>query len=221
MVAEWHTEYKIRHTKGATTSVADTYENDPYKDHPEDDPRRQGKMHYHEYEVRPIEVARIVHQNPVGDLFELKERHHKGADVQLPLRTIQLHVSQLLAGEMTRMHKHHNEAAIYVIEGKGYSLVQGVRYDWQQGDFLYMPSMTWHQHFNEGPERAVYLGITNKRMLDWLGLDRRVEAGINMTDEQVQKEIETVQPSPYSWYSITPEGGVRFGPPGFIKHEGD
>ena len=193
------------------------YTDDPYRDHPEADPRRQGKMHYHEYEVRPIAAEHIFHKNPAAALFELKERHHKGADVQLPLRTIQLHLSQLRPGETTRMHKHHNEAAVYIVAGRGYSTVQGKRYDWEQGDFLYIPTMTWHQHVNDSTADAMYMGITNKRMLDWLGLDRRVEAGINITDEEVQREIATMEPSPYSWYSISPEGDVRFGPPGFIR----
>jgi hypothetical protein len=36
--------------------------------------------------------------------------------------------------------------------------------------------------------------------------------------EDVQKEIESGKFSPYSYYSINPEEGVRFGPEGFITH---
>lgn len=184
----------------------------------ESHPRRHGKMHYHEEIVRPIRVARIVHKKPHADLYDLPERGHPARDVDLPLRTIQLHVARLDPGCSTRLHKHHNEAAIYCMRGRGYTVVQGVRFDWEEGDFLYMPPMQWHTHVNESDAPAFYLGITNKRMLDWLGLDRKVEAGIHLPMEEVEKEIRGGEFSPYSWYNISPDDGVRFGPEGFIRH---
>lgn len=54
------------------------------------------------------------------------------------------------------------------------------------------------------------MGITNKRMLDWLGLDRKVEAGVHVSDEDVQKEIDAEEYSPYSYYKANPDG-VKFG----------
>lgn len=182
------------------------------------DPRRHGKLHYHEDEVRPMQAGKIVHKNPVGDLYHSPERGHPGRDVDLPIRSVQLHVARLDPGCATRLHKHHNEAAIYIIDGEGYSEVQGEKYPWERGDFIYIPTMQWHTHVNSGTEPAFYLGITNKRMLDWLGLDRRVEAGIHMSEDQVRQEIASQEYSPYSYYSIEPETGVRFGPPGFISH---
>lgn len=182
------------------------------------DPRRHGKLHYHEDEVRPMQAGKIVHKNPVGDLYHSPERGHPGRDVDLPIRSVQLHVARLDPGCATRLHKHHNEAAIYIIDGEGYSEVQGEKYPWERGDFIYIPTMQWHTHVNSGTEPAFYLGITNKRMLDWLGLDRRVEAGIHVSEDQVRQEIASQEYSPYSYYSIEPETGVRFGPPGFISH---
>ena len=38
-------------------------------------------------------------------------------------------------------------------------------------------------------KRFSYLGITNKLMLDWLGLDRKAEVGIHMDQEEVDAEI--------------------------------
>jgi len=181
-------------------------------------PRRTGKLHYHEEEVRPIEAAQLIHRQPHLDLYADSDRNHPGRDVDLPLRTIQLHIGKLEPGQATRLHKHHNEAAIYIIEGRGHSELQGVSYPWEQGDFIYIPSMQWHTHVNSGDGPVLYMGITNKRMLDWLGLDRKVEAGVHVPMDDVQKEIEKGRYSPYSHYNITPETGVRFGPEGFITH---
>jgi quercetin dioxygenase-like cupin family protein len=182
------------------------------------DPRRHGKLHYHEDEVRPLKTDRIVHQDPTGDLYHSPERGHPGRDVDLPVRSMQLHVARLDPGHATRLHKHHNEAVIYIIDGTGHSDVQGERYEWHKGDFIYIPTMAWHTHVNSGTEPVFYLGITNKRMLDWLGLDRRVEAGIHMSEDAVREEIDKHEYSPYSYYNIDPGTGVRFGPPGFISH---
>jgi mannose-6-phosphate isomerase-like protein (cupin superfamily) len=183
-------------------------------------PRRKGKLHYHEEEVRPLEAYPLFHRQPHLDLYADSDRRHPGRDVDIPLRTIQLHIGRLDPGQSTNLHKHHNEAAIYIIEGAGHSEVQGEKIPWEKGDFIYIPTMQWHTHVNpEGSEAPVlYMGITNKRMLDWLGLDRKVEAGRHVPMEDVQREIDSGSFSPYSHYSVNPEQGVRFGPEGFITH---
>ena len=185
-----------------------------------DGPRRKGKLHYHEEEVRPLEAYPLVHKAPHLDLYQDSDRKHPGRDVDLPLRTVQLHIGKLEPGQSTNLHKHHNEAAIYIIEGTGYSEIQGEKIPWEKGDFIYIPTMQWHTHVNpEGAEDPVlYMGITNKRMLDWLGLDRKVEAGRHVPMVEVEKEISARKFSPYSLNSFDPESGVRFGPAGFITH---
>ena len=181
-------------------------------------PRRKGKLHYHEEEVRPLDASVIIHRQPHLDLYSDSDRRHPGRDVDLPLRTIQLHIGQLNPGQATNLHKHHNEAAIYIIQGTGHSEIQGKQYPWEAGDFIYIPTMQWHTHVNSSDDVVLYMGITNKRMLDWLGLDRKVEAGKHMPMEAVQREIESGSFSPYSYYSVNPQEGVRFGPEGFITH---
>jgi quercetin dioxygenase-like cupin family protein len=182
-------------------------------------PRRTGKLHYHEEEVRPLQASQLIHRQPHLDLYSDSDRRHPARDVDLPLRSIQLHISELKPGQQTRLHKHHNEAAIYIMKGVGHSEVQGEKIPWEQGDFLFIPTMQWHTHVNSGDEPVHYLGITNKRMLDWLGLDRKVEAGVHVPMEDVEKEIASGKFSPYSFYSVNPEEGVRFGPEGFITHD--
>ena len=181
-------------------------------------PRRSGKLHYHEDEVRPLAADKLIHRQPHLDLHADKLTRKAARDIDIPLRTIQLHISELPPGMQSNLHKHHNEAAIYIVEGRGHSEVQGVKIPWEKGDFLFIPSMQWHTHVNSSDEPVLYLGITNKRMLDWLGLDRRVDAGINMPMEEVEKEIAAAKFSPYSYYSVNPTDGVRFGPEGFISH---
>ncbi|MDP2660437.1 MAG: cupin domain-containing protein [Dehalococcoidia bacterium] len=51
-------------------------------------------------------------------------------------------------------HRHQGGLAIYVIEGKGWTTVDGVRYDWEEGDLILLPIKARgveHQHFNAMP----------------------------------------------------------------------
>ena len=53
-------------------------------------------------------------------------------------------------------HIHQGGLAIFILEGKGYTVVDGVRYDWKKGDLLLLPLKPGgveHQHFNEDPDK--------------------------------------------------------------------
>jgi hypothetical protein len=51
-------------------------------------------------------------------------------------------------------HKHQGGLVIFCLEGKGYSVVDGKRKDWEEGDMLLLPLEPGgieHQHFNLEP----------------------------------------------------------------------
>ena len=53
-------------------------------------------------------------------------------------------------------HRHQGGLAIYVVDGKGYTTVNGERVDWEEGDLILLPIMpngVEHQHFNTDPEK--------------------------------------------------------------------
>jgi hypothetical protein len=52
-------------------------------------------------------------------------------------------------------HTHQGGLGLFVLEGKGYTVVDGVRYDWEEGDFIILPVKPGgceHQHFNLDPD---------------------------------------------------------------------
>jgi len=61
------------------------------------------------------------------------------------------------------MHRHQGGTFIYVLSGKGYSTVNGARFDWEAGDLTILPVMPGgvaHQHFNLDPAvPAVWMRI--------------------------------------------------------------
>jgi gentisate 1,2-dioxygenase len=53
-------------------------------------------------------------------------------------------------------HKHQGGLVIYVLEGVGYSVVDGERIDWSKGDLVLLPLRPGgveHQHFNLDPHK--------------------------------------------------------------------
>ncbi len=49
-------------------------------------------------------------------------------------------------------HVHQGGLALYVLEGKGYTVVDGVKYNWKEDDLILLPIKPGgveHQHFNE------------------------------------------------------------------------
>ena len=58
-------------------------------------------------------------------------------------------------------HRHQGGLVIYVLEGKGYSVVDGERKDWEKGDLVLLPMKpegVEHQHFNLDPAEPAHLG---------------------------------------------------------------
>ncbi len=70
---------------------------------------------------------------------------------------IKLHVLSMVEvppGGKGPLHRH-GDAAIYVLSGKGYSIVDGKRYDYEEGDAAHMPAGVWHQQFNADPDKPL------------------------------------------------------------------
>lgn len=109
-------------------------------------------------------------------VIKRKLRGSSGAHFDLAgNRTIDAHISELPPGGNNNMHRHMNEAIIYILFGRGYSIIEEegkgpVRIEWEEGDLFSPPLMAWHQHFNGDPEKpARYLAITNVPLMNALG----------------------------------------------------
>jgi uncharacterized cupin superfamily protein len=61
------------------------------------------------------------------------------------------------------MHRHQGGTFLFVVGGQGSTTVNGVRYDWEEGDLIMLPMVPGgvaHQHFNRDPAiPAVFMRI--------------------------------------------------------------
>jgi uncharacterized RmlC-like cupin family protein len=101
---------------------------------------------------------------------------------------LDIYMQFLPGGKASGKHRHISEEVIYVIEGRGYDLhwdvkfdvhdemefeweTQAKRYDWEQGDFIYIPPYCIHQHFNADPTNEARIIVINSRITKALGFD--------------------------------------------------
>ncbi len=75
-------------------------------------------------------------------------------------QTFHLHLEEYAPGASSQKHGHVNEAAFYILDGTGYEIHDGVRYDWEAGDVAIVHNNCVHQHFNASrtkPARAIVI----------------------------------------------------------------
>ncbi|MBC7469613.1 MAG: cupin domain-containing protein [Ramlibacter sp.] len=75
-------------------------------------------------------------------------------------QTFHLHLEEYGPGGKSQKHGHVNEAAFYILDGEGYEIHDGVRYDWKAGDIAIVHNNCVHQHFNASdskPARALVI----------------------------------------------------------------
>ena len=105
-------------------------------------------------DLRDIELIKRPWRNNKGLWFELAEN-----------RVLSAHLAELAPGGNSVRHRHTTEAYIYIVKGRGYSIINyegepEQRIDWDEGMLFSPPVWAWHQHFNLDPdEPARYLAI--------------------------------------------------------------
>jgi uncharacterized cupin superfamily protein len=70
-------------------------------------------------------------------------------------------------------HRHQGGLVIFVLEGEGYTIVDGERIDWEAGDLILLPIKPGgceHQHFNRHADRSCkWIAFNYKPLHDEVG----------------------------------------------------
>lgn len=138
---------------------------------------------FHQTFARPAynKVDKLIHKNVenAGEHNQFStERKHPVFFVDLPTKNVSMTIGGLLPGQLTNKHRHTYETVLYVLEGRGYTIVEDERVEWQAGDAVYIPSWAWHCHQNlSDTEPAKYLACENAPQLQNLGVALREEEG--------------------------------------------
>ena len=98
------------------------------------------------------------------------------------LRTMTCWVQLIRPGVRTKAHRHTSSKVYQVFKGEGYSVINGQRFDWTEGDFLVVPSWAWHEHAAADGKEAILFSIQDTPIMKSMALYREepyVEHGGN------------------------------------------
>jgi quercetin dioxygenase-like cupin family protein len=83
-------------------------------------------------------------------------------------------ITEIPAGMRSGAHKH-GEEAIYVLDGQGFSIIDGVKYEWKKGSVLAIPFGAVHEHVNTGPGTVRYVSALTVDLERFVGIHRTVQ----------------------------------------------
>ncbi len=99
-----------------------------------------------------------------------EERQCSVSISDIPSYTIGVDITAISPNSNDRKHRHYYETIIFVLEGKGYSIIEEDKVEWEAGDALHIPPWSWHQHYNTDPVKETkYLCGTNEPLLQSVG----------------------------------------------------
>lgn len=102
-----------------------------------------------------------------------------GVPERTSAHTLSAAVQYLLPGETAPAHRHTPNALRFMLKGQGaYTIVEDEKCVMAPGDLVLTPSMTWHEHGNEGSEPAMWIdGLDSPvvRYLELLKMEPRPE----------------------------------------------
>jgi quercetin dioxygenase-like cupin family protein len=144
-------------------------------------------------DLREIELIQRPWRNNKGRWFELA-----GNGV------LSAHLAELPPGGNSVRHRHTTEAYIYIVCGRGFSIVNydgepEERIDWSEGSLFSPPVWAWHQHFNtDDTEPARYLAIQDTGLVRQMRLhnierhptQKRIGEGTDYVVDAVPAQVE-------------------------------
>jgi gentisate 1,2-dioxygenase len=91
------------------------------------------------------------------------------------LNTKLFYVQHIPPGSKSGRQHHPGGKIFYFWEGKGHTILDGVRYDWVAGELLQLPLRregVTYQHFNDSDEETALILAVEANFVDALGLDK-------------------------------------------------
>ena len=88
------------------------------------------------------------------------------------LRTMSCRIQLIRPGVQTKAHRHTSSKVYQVFRGEGYSVINGQRFDWTEGDFFVVPSWAWHEHASGPDQESILFSIQDSPVMTSLSLYR-------------------------------------------------
>jgi len=91
--------------------------------------------------------------------------------------TLSCGIQMLRPDETTKTHRHNSSAIYHAFRGSGTTVIDGKKFDWDQGDCFVVPLWSWHSHQNRSKDKdAILFSMSDMPVMEALKLYRE-EAG--------------------------------------------
>lgn len=94
-------------------------------------------------------------------------------------------MQKLKPKQHTKAHRHVHSAIYHVLEGKGYTVMDGEKFEWEKGDFFILPPWSYHEHVNTGDGDAYLFSFNDKPVMEKLELEYREELKENNGHQKI------------------------------------
>ena len=143
--------------------------------------RRADWLQYWKDHQRSIVTAGSV------EMFDTPRRMKRGvivsADGDEPSLNLDANLHSIEPGVVSTIHRHSWDAIVFILEGTGWTEVNGKRYEWGPWDTVYLPSLQWHRHGTAGDKPAKFVSFSVQPMVELLGLAILEDGGDTPFDE--------------------------------------
>ncbi|MFQ5683535.1 MAG: cupin domain-containing protein [Candidatus Binatia bacterium] len=98
---------------------------------------------------------------------------HPGLDDRA-MRSLLVFMQEIPPGGRTGKQKHQGGLTHYIIEGRGYTMLNDEKHEWGPGDCVVFPILSHgveYQHFNSDPKRPVIFIAAQPDLFDIIGVD--------------------------------------------------
>lgn len=115
-----------------------------------------------------LEAEKVNEPNPFDGILLKYTNPMTGGHV---MQTMGASIQLLPAGFKGKAHKHTGSIVYQCAKGKGYSIINGKRFDWAARDIFCVPSWAWHEHHNASEtEDACLFQFNDLPVIESLGL---------------------------------------------------
>ncbi len=91
-------------------------------------------------------------------------------DISCSDQQVWIYMQEIPPGSRSGKHRHMAEEFILVINGRGYDVHDGERWNWEKGNLIAIPCMEEHQHFNTDRENPAFFFSSMPSMCTHIGL---------------------------------------------------
>ncbi|MEO1658949.1 MAG: cupin domain-containing protein [Pseudomonadota bacterium] len=114
---------------------------------------RPGMWRWDDLQPRLAEVAKDPLRRADRRFISLVNEDTGEAGGALP--SVFIGIQTFAPGEHIVPHRHNSYAVYHILQGKGYSILDGKKFNWVKGDTLVCPAWAYHEHINDGDEQVI------------------------------------------------------------------